>query len=214
MVLLLLACHSPPPPFLAVEPPAGFTHHGIDVSVYQGAIDWPAVAASGEVQFVFAKATEGANHVDRRFARNWRGARDSGLPIGAYHYFSACRTGAEQAAHFLATVPDDDALPAVLDVERDARCNRGERFTDALAEVEVWLDLVEQDRGVRPVLYANDHTMRGSLAHIDADRWVAAYSRAPRTDWLLWQHTDRGRIPGIAGPVDRNVLHGDAPLPW
>lgn len=204
--LLFAACTSVRP-FDVADPPTGFAHHGIDVSVYQGRVDWETVASSGEVDFVFAKATEGRSHVDRRFARNWRGARSEGLPIGAYHYFSACRTGAEQAEHFIANVPlEPDSLPPVLDVERDSRCNTGKRFEAALPEITVWLDRVEDHYGVRPILYANDHTQRADLKRVDAARWVAAYSRRPRRDWDVWQHTDRGAIDGIEGPVDRNVL--------
>lgn len=206
-ILAFFACTPPPLIFEAVAPPEGYAHHGIDVSVYQGHVDWESVGASGEVDFVFAKATEGRTHVDRRFSRNWEEARRQGLRVGAYHYFSACRTGAEQAEHFIANVPlEPDSLPPVLDVERDSRCNTGSRFDAAMGEVDVWLDRVEEHYGVRPLLYANDHTQRADLADVDARRWVAAYSRHPRRAWDVWQHTDRGAVPGIPGPVDRNVL--------
>lgn len=206
MWFLLFACRPPPAPFVPVAPPEGYAHHGIDVSHWQGRIDWPEVAASGEVDFVFVKATEGRKTVDRRFARNWREAQAAGLPVGAYHYFSACRTGEEQADMFLATVEGGD-LPAVLDVEPDARCNRGTRLQDNLEEVRTWLDRVEDATGTAPLLYASDATQRALLGDFEEERWVAAYSRAPRRvqDWLVWQHTDRGAIPGITGPVDRNV---------
>src|SRR5690606_5867024 len=78
--------------------------HGIDISKWQGDIDWHAVRASG-VAFAFIKATEGADHADERFAENWAAARRAGVPRGAYHYYYFCRTAQEQARWFAATVP-------------------------------------------------------------------------------------------------------------
>jgi lysozyme len=179
---------------------------GIDVSAHQGAVAWKDVADDG-VAFAFVKATEGCTFTDRRFADNWGGAREAGLQVGAYHYFSACRTGAEQARHFLAVVGRNQGdLPAVVDVEPDSRCNRGHRWAGVADEVAVWLDTVEHATGQRPLLYASDHVHRHELAELDVDRWVASYSRAPRVpSWGVWQHTERGRIDGVDGPVDRNL---------
>ena len=92
------------------EPP----HHrhalkGIDVSHYQGAIDWPAVARD-HVAFAYIKATEGVGGQDARFARNWRGAARAGIRVGAYHYFIFCRSARAQAYNFLAATPR--AVPA------------------------------------------------------------------------------------------------------
>lgn len=205
MLVFLLACT---PSFTPSAVPRGYENHGIDVSAWQRRIDWDAVAGSGEVQFAFVKATEGSTHVDRRFAANWSGALDVGMPVGAYHYFSACRTGREQAEHFLATVPFDEAgLPPVLDVEVDGRCNGPERLGEAMPEVQVWLDLVEEAVGRRPLVYGSDRFQQDALGALEHPRWVAAWSGAPRRTpgWEVWQHTDRGSVPGIRGPVDRNV---------
>ena len=130
------------------HPPPGYAVHGIDVSHHNGWIDWETVGASG-IDFAFVKATEGATLVDRRFVENPENAVPH-VPIGAYHYYSACHDGAKQAAHFLSVVPEPGALPSVLDVEPDGRCNRGERLEGIDREVTVWLDLVERAHGVRP----------------------------------------------------------------
>src|SRR5919106_1214014 len=91
--------------------------HGIDVSKWQGKIDWASVRAAG-TQFAFIKATEGGDHVDERFLENWHGAQQAGIPRGAYHFVYWCRPAHEQAAWFKRNVPQDpDALPPVLDVE-------------------------------------------------------------------------------------------------
>jgi lysozyme len=93
---------------------------GIDVSHYQGAINWRAVAHD-HVTFAYIKATEGADTRDARFARNWRGAQSAGLRVGAYHYFNFCRSGRAQAANFLAATPRGGALPPAVDLEPPSR---------------------------------------------------------------------------------------------
>lgn len=207
MVLLplLLACQ-PDRDSSRSPPPRGYRVHGIDVSHHQGWIDWDRVAASG-IDFAFLKATEGISHRDRRFRAN-RAAAEGTLPYGAYHYFSACHSGSAQAAHFLAEVPEAGDLPAVLDVEADERCNRGARLEGIADEVSAWLDEVETVHGLRPLLYSNAAFHDRHLHSIEADRWLASYSRIPGEDWTFWQYTSDGRVPGIAGPVDRNVYAG------
>src|SRR6476620_6575337 len=77
---------------------------GIDVSNHQGDIDWSALAGSN-VAFAYIKATEGGDFRDKRFQLNWEGAKKAGITRGAYHFFTQCRPGAEQAKNFIATVP-------------------------------------------------------------------------------------------------------------
>src|SRR5271168_387517 len=97
--------------------PSDYPIHGIDVSKYQGDIDWNAVRASG-VKFAWIKATEGGDRVDEKFAQNWAMAKAAGVPRGAYHFAYWCRPADEQAAWFITNVPNDpSALPPVLDVE-------------------------------------------------------------------------------------------------
>jgi lysozyme len=88
---------------------------GVDVSNHQGDIDWSALAGSS-VAFVYIKATEGGDFRDKRFLLNWEGAKRAGLAHGAYHFFTQCRSGAEQAKNFIATVPrEHGALPPVIE---------------------------------------------------------------------------------------------------
>ena len=97
--------------------PADFTVHGIDVSKYQGLIDWDRVRDSG-VKFAWIKATEGGDNADSQFRRNWQLAKAAGIPRGAYHFVYWCRPWQEEMRWFEANVPvEDDALPPVLDVE-------------------------------------------------------------------------------------------------
>lgn len=189
---------------------AGYSVHGIDVSAYQGRIDWPEVARH-RVRFAFIKASEGATLRDARFARNWREARAAGILSGAYHYFQPNRDGAVQADLFIKLVPlAAGDLPPVLDVEAP-------RFHDVAElrrEVRQWLELVQAHYGVQPILYSNYGFYRRYLAgHFDDfPLWLAHYEVArptlPATRWIIWQHSDEAYVPGIRGTVDFNVFQG------
>ena len=190
---------------------AGYTVHGIDVSAYQGRIDWPEVARN-RVRFAFIKASEGATLRDSRFARNWRQARAAGVLCGAYHYFQPNRDGQAQADLFARTVPlAAGDLPPVLDVE-------AANFHDVAVlrrEVARWLRLVEAHYGVRPILYSNHSFYQRHLAgHFDQyPLWLAHYEvekpALPRSRWIIWQHSDEAYVPGIRGVVDFNVFQGN-----
>ena len=189
----------------------GYSVHGIDVSAYQGRIDWPEVARHG-VRFAFIKASEGGTLHDSRFARNWREARAAGISCGAYHYFQPTRDGQTQADLFVGTVPlAAGDLPPVLDVE-------AAHFHDVASlrrEVARWLRLVEAHYGVRPILYSNHNFYAHYLAgHFDDyPLWLAHYEveapSLPRTKWIIWQHSDEAYVPGIRGAVDFNVFQGN-----
>ena len=189
---------------------AGYSVHGIDVSAYQGRIDWPEVARQ-RVRFAFIKASEGATLRDPRFARNWREARAAGIVSGAYHYFLPTRDGRRQAALFIKTVPlRAGDLPPVLDVEAP-------RFHDVAAlrrGVRAWLAAVEAHYGVRPILYSNyTYYQRYLAGHFDDyPLWLAHYEverpALPAERWIIWQHSDEAYVPGIRGTVDFNVFQG------
>src|SRR5213076_680529 len=126
---------------------------GIDVSHYQGSIDWRRVARD-DVAFAYVKATEGVHGRDARFARNWREARRAGVRVGAYHYFIFCRSGRAQARNFLAVAPrGKGTLPPAVDLEIGRGC--AGRLTGAAMrrELDAFLSLVEAREGRRAVLY-------------------------------------------------------------
>jgi len=189
---------------------AGYSVHGIDVSTYQGRIDWPEVARQ-QVRFAFIKASEGATLRDPRFGRNWREARAAGILSGAYHYFQPNRDGGDQARLFIATVPlRPGDLPPVLDVEAP-------RFHDVAElrrELHQWLDAVEAHYQVRPILYSNyafyQHYLAGHFD--DYPLWLAHYEverpALPPSRWIIWQHSDEAYVPGIRGTVDLKVFEG------
>jgi lysozyme len=189
---------------------AGYSVHGIDVSSYQGRVDWPEVSRH-RVRFAFIKATEGVSLRDRRFQRNWSGAKKNGILRGAYHYFQPNYDGTAQANLFVSTVPlQAGDLPPVLDVEHP-------EFHDVAVmrrHISTWLRLVERHYGVRPILYSNYSFYQRYLAgHFDKyPLWLAHYEVErpvlPRDKWIIWQHSDEAFIPGIRGAVDFNVYQG------
>ncbi|WP_419873938.1 glycoside hydrolase family 25 protein [Candidatus Pristimantibacillus sp. PTI5] len=81
-----------------------FEVKGLDVSHYQGYVDWKTVTETEKYQFVYMKATEGNDFTDDTFMQNWEGAKENGILTGAYHFFSARSTGEQQADHFISVV--------------------------------------------------------------------------------------------------------------
>ena len=185
---------------------------GIDVSHYQGEIDWNAVAAHG-ARFAFIKATEGVDNVDPQFATNWQAAHAAGLLRGAYHYFDPSQDAAKQADHFLQTVTMDDAsLPPVVDVE----VSGGLSPSDLSSALRVWLEKVAEGSGSKPIIYADPTFWR---SHIVGDFseypfWIAEYGPEAHvpddwSSWTFWQHSQSGQVPGVTGPVDMDRFAGN-----
>ncbi|MFT3953060.1 MAG: GH25 family lysozyme [Piscinibacter sp.] len=193
--------------------------HGIDVSKYQGTIDWEQVRAAG-VSFVFIKATEGGDRVDDRFRENWEGARRAGIPRGAYHFTYWCRPMADQIEWFKRNVPNEpDALPPVLDVEwnfESPTCARRIPIAQAQAKIREFLHAMERHYGKKPIIYADIMFHREVLANNEFAQypfWVRSVAalphvRYPGRRWAFWQTTATGRVAGINGNVDRNLFAG------
>ncbi len=181
---------------------------GIDVSNHQGDIDWSRVARD-DIHFAYIKATEGADWVDQRFATNWRGAADAGVDRGAYHFFTLCRSGEEQAANFLRTVPSDGELSPALDLELAGNCSHRPDDDAVTAEVGAFIKAVEAATGDEIVLYIGDdfearYPMRDRL---DRPLWHRRWYRRPNVEpWVVWQFTGMADVDGISGDVDLNVM--------
>ena len=192
-----------------------FPVRGIDVSRYQGAIDWPAVAAAG-VHFAFVKATEGGDLRDPRFADNWAGAARANVRRGAYHYFTFCTPGAAQAANFIEVVPvDPAALPPAVDVEFAGNCRNWTSIEAIRAELATFLAAIEQAFGRRPIVYFTRESYERVLeGHFTGSpTWARSLFGRPRArfgTWTFWQYAHNGRLSGIEGLVDLNVFRGSA----
>jgi len=190
-----------------------FPVRGIDVSRYQGTIDWPAVAAGG-VTFAFIKATEGGDHRDPRFLENWNGAAAAAVLRGAYHFFTFCTPGDAQAANLLAVVPiEPTALPPAVDVEFAGNCRRWESIETIRRELDVFLAAVERAYGRKPIVYftreSYDRILDGRVTGYAT--WARSLFGRPHErfgDWAFWQYAHNGRVRGIEGLVDLNVFQG------
>lgn len=186
---------------------------GIDVSNHQGRIDWQKVRDGG-VAFAYIKATEGGDFRDKSFERNWQASAAAGIPRGAYHFFTACKPGIEQARNFIAAVPrESGSLPPVIDVEHDGPCRDGVVVTDLVAEIEIFMADVEAHYGVRPFVYTTAEFQAANLEGKLASEmfWIRSLIIEPRfrtRQWRIWQYHNRGRRSGINGPVDLNVFRG------
>ena len=197
--------------------PNGYDIHGIDISHYQGDIDWEELRLHGAIdecpiRFVMIKATEGADKVDEYFERNFNLARDHGFTRGAYHFYSTQSDPKDQAEAFIRNVKlEKGDLPPVLDVEKKPGAKSKEQFQQ---DVLTWLHTVERHYGVKPILYTYHKFKLDYLSDDTFDQypyWIAHYyvdSLDYKGPWKFWQHTDIGRLPGIRGDVDFNIYNG------
>lgn len=190
-----------------------FPLHGLDVSHHQGKINWDAVP-TGKFRFVYIKATEGGNHKDRRFKRNWEEAARVGLVRGAYHFFTFCKDSKTQAQNFIESVPvEDNMLPPVIDIEYGGNCKTRPTRTVLLQDIHVFAEEVRRVYQRTPLLYVTEEIYTEYLQdeHTGYPLWVRNIyfePNADRTSWLFWQYANRGRVKGISGPVDLNVFNG------
>ncbi|SOE11506.1 lysozyme [Hoeflea halophila] len=196
--------------------PDRYPVHGIDVSKWQGDIDWNQVRKAG---VAFIKATEGGDHNDSRFSEYWRSARAVGIPHAPYHFYYFCRPAREQAAWFIANVPRESVqMPPVLDVEwnhASKTCTTRPDPETVRAEMKIWMDIVGRHFGKRPIIYTPVDFHRENLdGHFQGYQFwlrsVAAHPQDiyPNHPWTFWQYTGTGMMPGIKGDTDINAFAG------
>lgn len=190
--------------------------YGVDVSNHQGSIDWERVAAD-DMEFAYIKATEGGDWIDASFADNWQGAGAVGLDRGAYHFFTFCRPGDEQAANFLEVVPlDPDSLPPAIDLELAGNCADRPDREWMEREVGAFLDAVESATGHTVVLYVGDDfeaEYRGFRDELRRPIWHRRVLIRPEfDDWWIWQVQGHASVDGITGDADLNVMRGTDPI--
>jgi lysozyme len=187
-----------------------FPLQGIDVSHHQGRIDWALLKVQG-VDFAYIKASEGGDVRDPLFAANMKGAADNHIPSGAYHFFTLCRSGADQAANFIAVAPGDPAaLPPAVDLEFGGNCSARPGREVLHRELDDFLRVVEAHSGKPALLYLTaefDAFYRVSEA-VDRPLWLRSLVRRPAygaRPWRIWQASNFRRLRGIEGRVDWNV---------
>jgi GH25 family lysozyme M1 (1,4-beta-N-acetylmuramidase) len=208
---------APPPP-----PPGGVLE-GLDVSQWQGTIDWSGVAYAGKA-FVIMKASEGQTFADPKYAANHAGARAYGIRVGAYH-FAAPDTSpndaiieADSFVQKMAILPGD--LNPALDLEQTGGLNTA----DLQAWVGAWLNEVYAKLGMRPMIYTSpsfwsSHMGNTSLFAVQGytvlwiAHWFVSAPTVPASNWgghgwTFWQYTDCGHVLGISGCVDLDRYNG------
>jgi len=185
---------------------------GIDVSHYQGNIDWSKVAQDN-VNFAMIRASFG-QETDKNFYKNVQGATNAGLKVGAYHYakFSDRSSMLKEAQYFLNVLDSVQAqitYPIVLDLEGNVHKSMGRNTLTPLA-VEFMNKLT--DKGYTVMIYSNDNFFRDYLSVSslgDYEFWVANYMAEPNRGQAMWQHTSYGSVSGISGRVDINIAYKD-----
>lgn len=196
--------------------PSGYEIRGIDISRYQGDINWSKLQFARidncPLRFILIKATEGASRLDPCFKKNFYNAREYGFKRGAYHFWSNISSPKSQARFFIDNVPlAEGDLPPVLDVEKFPENKSVEDFQRDLL---TWLHEVENEYHSKPIIYTYYKFKEQYLNTPVFDQyplWIAHYYTEEiqyEGEWKFWQHTDAGRLPGIKGYVDFNVYNG------
>jgi GH25 family lysozyme M1 (1,4-beta-N-acetylmuramidase) len=197
----------------------GPTVKGIDVSKWQGTIDWDEVAADG-VEYAIIRVSDGLGYIDEQFERNWSEAARVGLVRGTYQFFRSDEDPTAQAELLLERMgplaPGD--FPPTIDLESTDGIGNAER----IRRVHTWMDRVMADVGARPFIYSGKYWWQDNMATTEFNehpRWHAQYTSAdcPNLatqwpDWQFWQHSSTGRVQGIGGGnsnVDMNRFNGD-----
>lgn len=195
---------------------------GIDVSHWQGTIDWARVASAGKT-FAFLKASQGTSYRDATYATNRANANAAGIPIGAYHFADVTKspsaaTGAKAEADWFVSVAQPAAgdLPPVFDIET----NNGLGQVALTDWAMTWLERVRQLTGIYPMVYTSPsgwNTRFGTSGNVVAESgygllWIAHWTTNPSptipannwagNGWTFWQYTSSGTVSGIAGAVD------------
>ena len=187
---------------------------GVDVSKWQGKVDWTKVLAAGK-EFALVRVSDGLSHKDAFFDSNWKALEQQGLFRGAYQYFHPNQDVEKQAQLMASKVgkPRPGDLPPALDLE----VTDGLPAATVIAKALQWLKRVEELVGVRPMLYTGPGFWTGlgePKGFESCPLWVAHYTanapRQPRglAGWTFWQYTSKGSVPGITGAVDLDYFSG------
>ena len=191
---------------------------GFDISHYQKKEDikWDSLTIANDgikLDFVVMRATMGNRKKDKHFDDFWETSKKNELIRGAYHFYRADEDPVMQANNYLESVIlESGDLRPVLDIERVPRRKSREKFIE---DLKVWLKIVEDKYGEKPIIYTyyyyyKDH-LKGEFD--DYPLWLANYNDvmvpSPDDDWKLWQFTEKGIVKGINTKVDLNIYNGN-----
>lgn len=188
---------------------------GIDVSQYQGTIDWEnleAIEEQFEIKFVVVRATAGSKKVDRNFKKNWRNLLSTVYIQGAYHYYRPDENSTDQANNFIKNVKlRKGHLPPILDIEK---MPKGQSMNKLKKGLQNWLTLVEKQYGVKPIIYTGEKYFENFLQDDFPNYkfWIANYNpwkEKMEEEYLMWQFTEKAQLHGVNELVDVNVFNGN-----
>lgn len=193
---------------------AGRHLKGIDVSHYQGRIDWRTVSQHRDVGYVYLKATEGNTLIDDTYEYNLKEAQRHGLKVGSYHFFRPAVSAISQFANFKKVVDKrkQDLLPLI-----DVEVTGGVPIATLHTRLQEFLRLVTEEYGRRPVIYTGRNFYNRYFAEYNYFKayqfMIAQYTPEEPyltngDDYIIWQYTSKGRIPGIRGDVDQSRFVG------
>lgn len=198
---------------------------GIDVSKWQGDIDWQAVRGAG-YEFAVIKLTEGVGYVDPRAAENIAGARDAGLRVMVYAFSTTYNADPREpeldamaeARHFVNTYRELGCTGSPwVDIEWTTRApDKNMKAQHRIRWLQTWLRFVDDELGVRSGIYSGPsywrYKMGNTMQFADRKLWNASYRRKQKLigNWrsLIWQKSGKGKVPGIKGNCDLNVFTG------
>lgn len=191
---------------------------GVDVSNYQGEIDWN-VLSSQNIDFAFIKATEGSSFIDESFNTNLQNALKTNLKVGVYHFFSFDSSGENQADNFINAVPKNERmLPPVIDVEFYGNKNKNPPDKSTVyTQLNTMIQRIKAYYNKKPIIYATEKSYKMYIAgnFNDCDIWIRnVYFSPSLTDernWTFWQYTDKMKLKGYNGVeenIDMNVFNG------
>jgi lysozyme len=188
---------------------------GIDVSQYQGTIDWEnleAIEEQFEIKFVVVRATAGSKKVDRNFKKNWKNLSSTVYIQGAYHYYRPDENSTDQAKNFIKNVKlRKGHLPPILDIEK---MPKGQSMDKLKKGLQNWLTIVEKQFGVKPIIYTGEKYFEDFLQEDFPNYkfWIANYNpwkEKIEDDYLMWQFTEKAKLHGVNELVDVNVFNGN-----
>lgn len=182
---------------------------GIDISNHNGYILWDSVFqdTNFKIKFVFIKATEGSDFIDKRFKSNLESLKKFEIEKGSYHYYKADVNSEIQFNNYKKIVDKDMfESPPILDIEELPTIQSKSNWIKGILN---WLKLAESYYGKKPIIYSCDVFYKTYLTELsNYDIWIANYNNVdkPITDKIkYWQFTDKGKIKGIKGYVDLNI---------
>lgn len=195
-----------------------FPLQGVTIGAGNGTVHWGSIKAAG-ADFAYVMATSGRDGVDPMFARNFSGAREAGVQVGAVHRYDLCRLATDQAANFIRHVPRRaDALPAAVWLDYDDRCPDRPTRALLLSELATFLAQIEAHTGKRSLIapgpsFEADYKVTEGIARttwLRRDFFEPGYGAHP---WAMWQANDYVRLSGADGTVGWNVVRpeGDTP---